>query len=480
MTIRIWGKDIIVLNTAEAVAEVLETRTGATWGRPRMVMAHELAGFADVPSQTNDPSLHKRYRRAYAATISARGAQRYWGVQELELRRAALGMLDVKGSEGEAVRRAVAAIVLQVAYGHPISSTADPLIARANEILRIFEKVMQPGVWLVDIFPLLKHFPSWFPGAGFKRRARTWRARIRETRVLPFERVKRDMEQGRARASVSSQMLEQLALSRQAGLGLGEREGERKDEGRSGGEREGKIEGESGEESAYDEEFIMATAGSFYSAGSDTSVAAIQTFLCAMALHPHCQSLAQAELDTLTSRSRLPALSDRPLLPYCAAIVQETLRWHPVTPFALPHVLLEDVSFRRWRLPRGRAVLGNVWSITRDEGAYPKAGEFRPERWLDEEGMLRGVEKEKDGSRHLPWTFGFGRRVCPGSVLAEATLFAAVVSILWSCTVSRLEGTEAREVEWEEVGVHRPKDFPLDVRERFEGAAEILRGAVVE
>ena len=31
------------------------------------------------------------------------------------------------------------------------------------------------GSFLVDLFPSMKHIPAWFPGAGWKRKANTWR-----------------------------------------------------------------------------------------------------------------------------------------------------------------------------------------------------------------------------------------------------------------------------------------------------------------
>jgi hypothetical protein len=32
-----------------------------------------------------------------------------------------------------------------------------------------------PGAFLVDIFPVMKIIPQWFPGAGWKRKAAMWR-----------------------------------------------------------------------------------------------------------------------------------------------------------------------------------------------------------------------------------------------------------------------------------------------------------------
>jgi cytochrome P450 len=55
-------------------------------------------------------------------------------------------------------------------------------------------------------------------------------------------------------------------------------------------------------------------------------------FLLAMVLHPEVQAKAQAEIDRVIGKDRLPDFDDRPALPYVDAILRETLRWFPVFP----------------------------------------------------------------------------------------------------------------------------------------------------
>ena len=57
-----------------------------------------------------------------------------------------------------------------------------------------------------------------------------------------------------------------------------------------------------------------------------------QSFVLAMAMYPDVQKKAQAELDTIIGRDRLPDLDDLDSLPYINAMVKETLRWQPVAP----------------------------------------------------------------------------------------------------------------------------------------------------
>ncbi|KAI0056028.1 p450-domain-containing protein [Artomyces pyxidatus] len=69
-------------------------------------------------------------------------------------------------------------------------------------------------------------------------------------------------------------------------------------------------------------------------AGADTTSISLHWWLLAIILHPETQKRAQAELDTVVGRDRVPAFSDSPRLPYIRAMVKETLRsrWPCRTP----------------------------------------------------------------------------------------------------------------------------------------------------
>ena len=57
----------------------------------------------------------------------------------------------------------------------------------------------------------------------------------------------------------------------------------------------------------------------------------ISLFL-ALVLYPGVQRRAQAELDVVIGRDRLPTIDDRPRLPYIQAFCKELMRWQMVTP----------------------------------------------------------------------------------------------------------------------------------------------------
>ena len=68
-----------------------------------------------------------------------------------------------------------------------------------------------------------------------------------------------------------------------------------------------------------------------------------------MALNPEIQKKAQAELDAVVGRNRLPDFDDQQNLVYVKALMKEALRWQVVTPFSVPHMTTHDdeIHFRR-------------------------------------------------------------------------------------------------------------------------------------
>jgi hypothetical protein len=51
-----------------------------------------------------------------------------------------------------------------------------------------------------------------------------------------------------------------------------------------------------------------------------------------LVLFPLVQRRAQAELDAVIGRDRLPTFNDGPRLPYIEALCKELMRWNMVTP----------------------------------------------------------------------------------------------------------------------------------------------------
>jgi cytochrome P450 len=79
-------------------------------------------------------------------------------------------------------------------------------------------------------------------------------------------------------------------------------------------------------------DIIKDTTATVYLGGADTTVAAVISFFLAMIIYPDVQRRAQAEIDRVLGKDRLPEMDDKPNLPYVQGVVNECLRWLPVTP----------------------------------------------------------------------------------------------------------------------------------------------------
>lgn len=78
---------------------------------------------------------------------------------------------------------------MNVTYGIDVQESDDPYIALAEEALSGINEAAIPGAFWIDLFPILKHVPSWLPGAGFQKKAALWREVNTATIEKPFRYV---------------------------------------------------------------------------------------------------------------------------------------------------------------------------------------------------------------------------------------------------------------------------------------------------
>lgn len=79
----------------------------------------------------------------------------------------------------------------------------------------------------------------------------------------------------------------------------------------------------------------------------------ISSFIYAMAANPRICSLARSYLDNILQGNRLPALEDRPLVPYIDAMMREVLRRYTPGTLSVPHACSEDDYFKGYFIRKG-------------------------------------------------------------------------------------------------------------------------------
>ena len=122
-------------------------------------------------------------------------------------------------------------------------------------------------------------------------------------------------------------------------------------------------------------------------------------------MYPKTQEHAQAELDAVVGRSRLPSFADYDHLPYIRAMVEEALCWRPIDPLGLPHSLIHDNWYHGYFIPAGTIIIPNTWQINWDIEMYGADAEhFNPERHLVSTKSTQTLEGHEG---HV--MYGFGR-----------------------------------------------------------------------
>ena len=76
-----------------------------------------------------------------------------------------------------------------------------------------------------------------------------------------------------------------------------------------------------------------------------------------MSLYPDIQKKAQEEVDRVVGPRRLPNFEDYDHLVYVKAIILETLRWLPVLPMGVPHVVTHDDEYKGFFIPKDTTII---------------------------------------------------------------------------------------------------------------------------
>ncbi|KAF8128179.1 cytochrome P450 [Boletus edulis] len=175
-------------------------------------------------------------------------------------------------------------------------------------------------------------------------------------------------------------------------------------------------------------------------AGYDTTSISLTWALIELCKGQDAQDKLREELSQIDGDPTWEQLTNG--LPYLDAVVHETLRLHvllgessrmatedDIIPLSGPVVTpFSPTPVTHVSIPRGTIVTAPIASINRSKVLWgPDAKQFKPSRWIDEDGIPQQA-KEIQGHKHL-LTFADGPRTCLGKGFAIAE-FKAVLFVL--------------------------------------------------
>ncbi|KAL1692965.1 cytochrome P450 [Schizophyllum commune] len=343
------------------------------------------------------------HRRLVQNAFSKAESRKFTAIQENEARKLVRRILRDPEDWKRLMRLFSTAVIMQIMTGQEVKGPDDEYVRIAEDINNAISGGPPLGASGLDVFPCLKHLPSWCDPTGSTRYVRKWAHAIHDVQVVPYERVMKEIRSGNAKPSlVADMVLEEEARAQR------------------------------GEQPLLTPERIP---GNYWCGSADTLV----VFTFAITMHPEVQKKAKAELSAVLGPDRLPEMTDREHLPYIERVVQETFRYVPGPSSGVPRRAMEDDVYKGMSIPEGSLILTNSTAITHDERVYSKPWKFDPNRYLPKEQGGRG---EPMAAPH----FGYGRRICPGRFTGENSVFIAIATMLHVLSFDKARDEEGKKI----------------------------------
>ena len=175
------------------------------------------------------------------------------------------------------------------------------------------------------------------------------------------------------------------------------------------------------DEEVRDEAYVMIMAG------HETSANSLAWTFYHLSQNPAVLQRLEAEVDE-TLGGQPPTPDDYKRLPYTLAVFMESLRVAAPTYCGMRRAI-EDCEIGDYLIPKNTIVYLFWRGAHMNEKYFPRASEFRPERWLED-----APEGQQQDDAYFP--FGGGLRKCPGATFAKMEAVLAIAAIVqnWRIT----------------------------------------------
>ncbi|KAK1215348.1 hypothetical protein PQX77_022054 [Marasmius sp. AFHP31] len=430
--------DIVVLNSPEATEDLLVRRGRIFSDRMRVHVAFDIMSASSrmVFMDGSSPE-YKLCRKALSTELGSQAGKVNQRVQELESTVMLYDLLQHGNQTAELmkgevcaresihdaqflekhwfplIRRSSTSVVMQMMYGERAHKIKDN--KTLHEIYGVAENlsvVMSPGTFMADIFTFLQRLPDIL--SPWRLKAQKMHEREINLYGGFLTKIRDDLKSGvnRPDCFVGKYIQDRESSASTAGttgLGLTSCGGWLRDT------------------------LLAYTAGTILEAGSDTTGGALTSFVMFMLWYPAVFKKAREQIDNVVGVDRLPTFEDEKKLPYIVALVKEVLRCRPPGPLGMPHRSTEDTIYNGYMIPKGSLVFGNVWALNLDPSRFKNPMVFNPDRWLENPLIPLGGDGSSQKRDH--YAFGWGRRFCMGSHIAEATLFIVFARIIWGLNI---------------------------------------------
>lgn len=177
-------------------------------------------------------------------------------------------------------------------------------------------------------------------------------------------------------------------------------------------------------------------------AGEDTTATSISWLIYLLSRNPAALARARDEARRVVGSDLSQLTPDKVAeLDYIEACAHEAMRLKPVGPINVVEALV-DTTVGDVHVPQGTMVMGVMRHDALSEAYFEQANAFRPERWLEGEGLSAA-----SNAKRISMPFGAGPRVCPGRYLALLEIKLAMAMLLSQFEIDVVQTPDGREVQ---------------------------------
>jgi len=386
-------RTLIVLSTDVTVKDLLDKRSAIYSDRQDHYVGQTLcSGDLRLLMMRYGP-VWRMTRKMIHSLLNISAAKSYVPYQVLENKQMLYEMLQQPEKFLENIRRYSNALTTSMVFGWRTHTYEDEKLQQLFEGFGEFCELNQGAATLADFYPILRYLPDFI--IPTQKRAKELFKRERDLYVGHWLDSKRAIKDKTARPCFCVDMA--------------------------------KVQ----EKEKFSDAQAAYISGTLLEAGSDTTSAALYSFIQAMVVFPEVQKKAQEQIDKVVGPDRLPTMDDEMNLQYLRGCVKETLRWAPPLPLTFPHAVIQDDEYMGYHIPKGAGVLNNAYAIHNDPERHPNPRRFDPDRYRNDFSTSAESTNCSDATKRDHWTFGTGRRVCQGMHVADRSLFLGMSRLLW-------------------------------------------------
>ena len=467
--VKLGSQHIISVNDPVMAKELFEKRGNKYSSRIPPHVSFDLLSQGRRIAFAPSGAMHRAFRKQMQSILSITRTSENQKHQELESRQLLQDVLRISKTTQDfnnddtkiqsALRRYTASVMFTLAFGHRIPDIDDGGFAKTIfDIMNDNAISVQPGRYYADIFPILRKLPYFL---------RTWQHEVERKIKWQWPFLYRLLSQTEKQKEnrISNPGIVRALIDQRSSMTPQEQA-----------------------DNFIDDKSIAYQSLTIVEAGADTTAISLMNFVLAMALYPAVLKKGQVAVDDAVSDSRLPTFTDMVKLQYIRQIVSETLRWRPPITMGIPHANTVDDDINGFFIPKNSIIIGNIWAMHQNPTHYHDPERFEPARYDHSAKLAFDSSLEPNAMDRNHYTFGWGRRICPGMHLAESSLLLLVARILWTFDIVRATDAAGRPYplsadplkDYDNSIIQSPKAFPVVFRLRSDKRGSVIQESHTE